>query len=303
MPKQILILILAVMAVSCSKWTEPESVGTAVNYPWDRNPELWAEYTASLRAYKQNSHFIVYARLHNSPDKAASEKNFMRSLPDSLDIVSLTNADNFSEYDAEDMALMKEKGIRVLYRVDFASRANEWSDAAALGAYIDGVIASVKKYGLDGYSFTGTPKLGDASAAEMSALLIGKLASAKEKGQLTVFEGDPVSVAEADRDKIDLFVLGTEDMENTFDVRIAVLTATSTCGIPADKILLAAKTDGILSDETRNEYPALEEMTRRVAIFGPLAGLAVYNLENDYWHAEENYSDVRKAIRTLNPSH
>ena len=38
----------------------------------------WAEYTAALRAYKQSEHFIVYARLHNSPEKASSEQDFMR---------------------------------------------------------------------------------------------------------------------------------------------------------------------------------------------------------------------------------
>ena len=34
----------------------------------------------------------------------------MRCLPDSLDIVTLTNADNFSRFDAEDLPVLHEKG-------------------------------------------------------------------------------------------------------------------------------------------------------------------------------------------------
>lgn len=98
------------LAAACSDWTETESVENSVRKPWEQDPALWADYTAALRAYKQSEHYLSYARLYNSPAKAASEQDFMRCLPDSLDIVTLTNADNFSAYDAEDMAVMRERG-------------------------------------------------------------------------------------------------------------------------------------------------------------------------------------------------
>ena len=92
-----LFLLLGVLfgLASCNDWTEMETVDNNVKKPWEQDPALWAEYTAALRDYKKSEHFIVYARLHNSPEPAASEKDFMRCLPDSLDIVALTNADNF----------------------------------------------------------------------------------------------------------------------------------------------------------------------------------------------------------------
>ncbi|MFR7649639.1 MAG: glycoside hydrolase family 18, partial [Alistipes sp.] len=117
---------------ACNDWTEMETVDSKVEKPWEQDPALWAEYTAALRAYKQSEHFIVYARLHNSPEKASSEQDFMRCLPDSLDIVTLTNADNFSKFDAEDMDVMREKGTKVLYQVDYAARAEEFADMQAL---------------------------------------------------------------------------------------------------------------------------------------------------------------------------
>ena len=139
---------------ACNDWTEMETVDSKVEKPWEHDPALWAEYTAALRAYKQSEHFIVYARLHNPPEKASSEQDFMRCLPDSLDIVTLTNADNFSKFDAEDMDVMREKGTKVLYQVDYAARAEEFADMQALDAYLDRVVAAVAANGMDGYSFT-----------------------------------------------------------------------------------------------------------------------------------------------------
>lgn len=293
----ILPLVVLLLGASCSDWTETEAIENTVYKPWEQDPALWADYTAALRAYKQSEHYLSYARLHNSPAQAASEQDFMRCLPDSLDIVTLTNADNFSAYDAEDMAVMREKGTRVLYQVDYAGRKAEFADAAALKTYLDGVIAAVAAHGLDGYSFTADPL--DAAA---TATIVATLSAAKTDGQLLVFEGNPLSVAAADRDKLDYVVLDTEKVDNTTDVRLQVLNATGYAGIPADRLLLAAEIDAPLQDADRTEYAAVALMARCVVEYGPLAGFAAYNIAGDYYHADRNYSTIREAIQTLNPS-
>ena len=293
----ILPLVVLLLGASCSDWTETEAIENTVYKPWEQDPALWADYTAALRAYKQSEHYLSYARLYNSPAQAASEQDFMRCLPDSLDIVTLTNADNFSAYDAEDMAVMREKGTKVLYQVDYAARKAEFADAAALKTYLDGVIAAVAAHGLDGYSFTADPL--DAAA---TASIVATLSAAKTDGQLLVFEGNPLSVAAADRDKLDYVVLDTEKAENTTDVRLQVLNATGYAGIPANRLLLAAEIDAPLQDADRTEYAAVELMARCVVEFGPLAGFAAYNIAGDYYHADRNYSTIREAIQTLNPS-
>lgn len=293
----ILPLVVLLLGASCSDWTETEAIENTVYKPWEQDPALWADYTAALRAYKQSEHYLSYARLHNSPAQAASEQDFMRCLPDSLDIVTLTNADNFSAYDAEDMAVMREKGTKVLYQVDYAARKAEFADAAALASYLDGVIASVAANGLDGYSFTADPL--DAAA---TATIVATLSAARSDGQLLVFEGNPLSVAEADRAKLDFVVLDTEKAENTTEVQLLVLNATGYAGIAPEKLLLAAEIDAPLQDEDRTEYAAVELMARCVVEYGPLAGFAAYNIAGDYYHAEMNYQTIRTAIQTLNPS-
>ena len=285
------------LGASCSDWTETENIESTVRKPWEQDPALWADYTAALRSYKASEHYLSYARLHNSPSPAASEQDFMRCLPDSLDIVTLTNADNFSAYDAEDMAAMHEKGTRVLYQVDYAARKAEFSGEAALKTYLDGVIAAVKANGMDGYSFTADPL--DAAA---TAAIVATLSAAKGDGQLLVLEGNPLLVSEADRAKLDYVVLDTEKAENTTEVRLQVLNATTYAGIAADRLLLAAEVDAPLQDADRTEYAAVEAMARCVVEFGPLAGFAAYNIAGDYYHADRNYSTIREAIQTLNPS-
>ena len=293
----ILPVVVLLLGASCSDWTETENIDNTVLKPWEQDPALWADYTAALRAYKASEHYLSYARLHNSPSPAASEQDFMRCLPDSLDIVTLTNADNFSAYDAEDMAAMHEKGTKVLYQVDYAARKADFADAAALKTYLDGVIAAVAANGLDGYSFTADPL--DAAA---TAMIVATLSAARSDGQLLVFEGNPLSVAEADRAKLDFVVLDTEKAENTTEVQLLVLNATGYAGIAPEKLLLAAEIDAPLQDEDRTEYAAVELMARCVVEYGPLAGFAAYNIAGDYYHAEMNYQTIRTAIQTLNPS-
>ncbi len=295
--RMILPVAALLLAAACSDWTEMEPVENQINKPWEQDPQLWAEYTAALRAYKQSEHYIVYARMYNSPEKASSEQDFMRCLPDSLDIVSLTNADNFSEFDKEDMTVMHEKGTKVLYQIDYAARKSEFVDAQALDSYLERVISAVESNGMNGYSFTTDPL-----ATEATARIVEKLSAAKTEDQIIVFEGSPLSLAAADRTKIDYIALDTEKLENVQEVKLQILNATGYAGIAPEKLLLSAEISSPLFDEDRTEFAAVEEMARRVVEFGPVGGLAAYNISADYYHAEMNYQTIRNAIQTLNPA-
>ena len=295
--RRMAVLMLALAAAACSDWTETEPVDLRVERPQNQDPALWAEYTAALRAYKQSPHFLTYARLHNSPSPSTGEQNYMRCLPDSLDIVTLTNADNFSRFDAEDLPVLHEKGTRVLYQVDYAARSEEFAGEAELTAYLDAVIAAVAANGMDGDSFTTDPL--DAAA---TATIVATLSAAKANGQLLVFEGDPLFVAEADRAKIDYFVLDTETTTDVTTLKLQVAHATGYAGIAPERLLLAASAGAPLYDEDGAESAAISGMAARVISLGPLAGLAAYDLHNDYYDVARNYPLLSDAIQLLNPS-
>jgi len=301
------LFLLAVIAgltgnlTSCQKWTEIRSVDINYAKPWDRDPALWEKYKTSLRDYKSRPHFLFYARFDNGAEKPATEAAFMRSLPDSLDFVSLTNADNFSAYDKEDMAWMESLGTKVLYQIDLDKKA--FTETTALDAYLDKVIGSVKENGLNGYSFTATWKLGNAQNDAIAAALVTKLDAAKEAGQYLVFEGNPQFIPAEYRDKVDYYVLDSEDTAYAQDLRFQVLTATDYAGIPASKLLLGSDMDGTIQNEEREKCHDVEELAKRVVSFGPLAGLGISNIASDYYSYSGNYVITRSAIQLLNPSH
>ena len=289
MKKLILTAIAAAAIVSCSDWTQTEPLEPVVRYPWQESPQLWEEYKASVREYKERDHSIIYARLENSPEKVTNEKHFLRSLPDSLDIVTLTNAAAFSQHDAEDLAWVQSFGTKVLYHIaDFSA-----AEAA---------ISSVKANGLDGFSFTASYKFGDQEHTAAISAMIDRLVSAKSEGQLLVFEGNSLAIPADKRESIDYYVLNCVDYEKIHNINLGVYEAVEKCGLPAEKILLSAKVGAIIEDESKSKVDALSEMTERVVTYGNLGGLAVYDIEKDYYHYDGNYVALRGAIQTLNPS-
>ena len=112
----LLSVFLLMVPVSCDDWTEMEIHDSEINGFKEQNPEQYAAYTQKLRAYKAAKHALVYARLDNAPEVSSSEKDFLRALPDSIDLVSMRNAGRLSGFDREDMKLVRtDYGTRVLY--------------------------------------------------------------------------------------------------------------------------------------------------------------------------------------------
>lgn len=301
--KHYIIILTALVCVafcfaSCDDWTDKEKVEQQVTPPEQQDPAAWARYVAELRDYKKSAHAVTFALFDNAPKMAVSERDFLRCLPDSLDVVSLTNADNLSEFDLEDMPSLREKGTKILYHVDHAERGAEWADAVALGAYLDKVAARIAEYDLDGASFTGVPQI-DGSHKDMSTLLMSKLASA---GKMLVFVGDPTFIAPADREKVSYFMLDTDACKTVTDLKMDVSFALDVTGIPADKLLLGASAGKTILDEEQKAQDAILEMARRVLSEGPLAGMGVMRSNNDYYNPSLSYKTTRTAIQMLNPS-
>lgn len=120
-----LILALLIPAAYCFTAcdTDIEPIDQQIIKPDQQDPAQYAAYLAALKAYKASEHYVVYASLANAPAVPGSEKAFLRSLPDSLDIVALENAGNLTEYDIEDIPQAQAKGTKILYTVDYNTLA------------------------------------------------------------------------------------------------------------------------------------------------------------------------------------
>ena len=299
------LLLILILSASCSDWNDIEAVDIDPQHAKDQNPELWARYMESLRIYKQErTHYITYGSFKNGTKQSKNEGAYLRSVPDSLDIVTLANSENITAYDREDIPSLQEKSTRVLYLVDYAKKMTELADAAALSTWLDKAVATATELKLDGFAFNGLPSYGgtdaeQAARKEAARLIVSKLSAF---GKTLVFEGDPAFVDAADLSKLDYVVLNTTDIENAVNLKLHVVNILETYALSKEKLLLAAKIGSKLTDEDLNKLDAVTEMTNRVISLGPLGGLAIYALGDDYYQAKMNYQTSRMAIQTMNPS-
>lgn len=191
--------------------------------------------------------------------------------------------------------------------VDYASQIADLSDATKLGAYLDKSISEAKKLSMDGFAFTGTPLFGGSEAEqawrkEAAQLIVSKLSAATEQNKILVFEGDPAFVNTADRAKIDYIVLNTTDIDNITELKLWVRRAIGDNIIEKNRVLLSAKIGNQITDENNVKQEVLPYITDKVASLGPLGGLAIYGIGDDYYHARMNYESTREAIQLMNPS-
>lgn len=303
-----LFLLLALLAtVSCSDWTDQKTVDIDPQHAKEQNPELWARYMEALRAYRQSKHFVTYGSFDNGAEKPKNEGAYLRSLPDSLDIVTPSHPENLTSYDCEDILLLQEKSIKVLYLVDYTAQMSALTDAAKLGAWLDKSIATASQLGVDGFAIKGTPLYGgteveQAARREAAKLIVSKLSAAVGDSKLLVFEGDPAFINTADLNKLDYVVLNTATIVSAVDLKLYVAGVIENFPSLKEKLLLSAKINEKLTNEEGEKLDAVTEMTNRVVSLGPLAGLAIYALGDDYYHTKMNYETSRKAIQIMNPS-
>lgn len=301
----LLVLLTLALPTACSDWNDIEPVNIDPQHPKDQNPELWARYMESLRVYKQERpHYITYGSFNNGAEQSKNEGAYLRSLPDSLDIVTLANPENITSYDREDIPTLQEKSTRVLYLVDYAAKMTELTDATALGSWLDKAVATANELHLDGFAFNGLPLYGGTDAEqtarkEAARLIVSKLSAVNK---MLVFEGDPAFVNANDLDKLDYVVMNTAGIESAVSLKIYVANVISTYALPKEKLLLAAKMGTKIVDEENVKQDAVTDMIGRVVSLGPLGGLAIYALGDDYYQTSMNYQSCRTAIQKMNPS-
>lgn len=276
--------VLLGLTGACSDANEPEVKDVQVNGFKEQDPAGYAAYTARLRQWKATEHAIVYACLDNAPEVSVSERDFLRSLPDSLDIVAMRNADRLSQFDREDMTLVRnDYGTRVVYYLDCATAtAEKWQEAANAmsSGQFDGVTI--------------------ASTAAPESTQLQALAEAAP-GKTMIFEGSP-SVLSADQIELfDYFIVDVSAATDSYDVELQVRLAL--LSVPATKLLLGTKPGGTLTDAVGVSRNSIAGAATSVLGFTPqLGGIAINGISSDYYDPDIIYKRTRGAIQMLNPA-
>lgn len=161
------------------------------------------------------------------------------------------------------------------------------------------MIEVVNRYKFDGVTVRYGGAM-DAAATQAAATIVSKLSSLT--GKILMAEGNPLFIAKENHSAVTYFVLTTTDAVNTFNIRSQLAYATDYAGIALEKIIITAEPGGKLTDENLVQQPAIAEAAKSVITMGPLAGLGIYNIGDDYYDAYINYKQTKHAIGLLNPA-
>lgn len=110
-------------------------------------------------------------------------------------------------------------------------------------------------------------------------------------------EGNPLFIAKENHSAVTYFVLTTTDAVNTFNIRSQLAYATDYAGIALEKSSSRPSRAGKLTDENLVQQPAIAEAAKSVITMGPLAGLGIYNIGDDYYDAYLNYKQTKACHR------
>lgn len=277
-PKIILFsLAAAAMLAACSDANEPEIKEVQVNGFKEQDPAGYAAYTSALRSWKATGHQVSYARLDNAPAVSVSERDFLRSVPDSLDFVAMRHSDSLSDYDRADITLVRNDfGTKVLYYVTAADQAEATASAVRAGEF-DGVSVA------------------DPEAAEMLA------ASLASTDCVMIFDGTPSKLSAGALAAFDYVLTDVSRAADSYDVEFAVRMALNT--VPAEKQLLLVEPGGNITDAAGVSRNSLAGAAAAAKAFAPqLGGIAINNVSADYYDPDIIYKRTRGAIQLLNPA-
>lgn len=327
--KGIALALFSMFALSaCSDWTETESLGLNQPSISDQNPELYAKYLQNLRDYKNSDHKVVYAWFDNSAKVPASRGQHISDAPDSLDVISMMVPGELAEFELADMKTVREKGTKVVYTISFdkikkeyTEKVKEGTETGTFDAYLSGEMT--KQIGFadpfDGMivEYRGTSPVymtaeQKAEAKKYQDTFFSAISSWKSgnDGKLFTFQGYPENlIGQTILADCDHIILATESVADDAQLSVAARLAMVASGIPADRFIVAVSTVSLDSSDKQTGYYGSDRALSEAAYWTmessadyTRAGVAIYNVQNDYYNASNVYQYVREAINIMNPA-
>ena len=326
--KGIALAAFSVLALSaCSDWTDTESISLDEQGIAQQYPEQYAKYLNNLREYKNSDHKVVYGWFDNSEKVPFSRGQHISDVPDSLDAVIVMTPE-LEAFELEDIASVHEKGTKVLYSISYDNIFKEYTDkvkegtetgefSAYLSAELDRLIALETPF--DGivaeYRGKNPTYMSDADKAEAKANqdaffgVITKWKGANE-GKRLVFQGYPANlIGQSVLSSCEHIILITNDVTDAAQLGIEALQALIAEDVPSDRFIVSASTVSLdATDKNTGYYNSLRALseaaywvTEPSAEFTK-AGIAIENMQNDYYNATNTYQYVREAINIMNPA-
>ena len=319
-------LLATLAGTSCNDWTKNEKIAVEDPVFGEGDPELYARYLASLRAYKSGDHRRTVVWFDNSNKQPASRGGFFSDVPDSVDVVALTAGGRLTVEELEQVEMLREKGTKVIGAFDCQAALARDEDAQIpeerLSAKAAERIWEIEADGLDGltlcYESTDPTFATEEELHAQRALddvVAGALTEWRERHPegLLLFEGTPQWLNDLSAVALcDYLVVRCLDAESVYDFGVRARRMCAVEGIPSDRFLWlvsavppsATGATGYLADAAGvsvRAVGALAEWLLRPEDIGK-AGLGIMNVQYDYYNSAMIYRYTKEAIETLNPS-
>ena len=317
--------------ISCDDWTDVESIDIKQPNIEEQNPELYTKYLENLRQYKEDSeHMKVYAWFDNSEKTPYSRAQHMKELPDSIDIVALMHPDGLVAFEKEEMSLLQKKGTKVIYTISYEDIKAQYDELVsveepegnvvvfneylksemekrlAYSSVFNGII--LKLIGQNPKYITEEDKL---AYAESLDIVFSEILTWKEQNndKILVFQGKPQNII--DKSVLNNFsniIIELYDVANREQISFPVLESLET-GVPTDRFIMAVSTPSLDSSDKTTGYIGTEEAIIETAYWiteisneYTKAGIAINNVQNDYYLTNGTYRNVRETINIMNPA-
>ena len=289
----------------------------------------YAQYLDNLKAYKEAGHQVVYGWFDNSQKTPSSQGQHITSVPDSMDVVVLTTPE-LADFERDDIRAVRQKGTRVAALVSYDRVKAAYDELASdpatapaedfetyLLARVDETLALTDDYDGLVVEFAGQDpdylREPDRSAyVALQAAFLDRIAAwqTAHAGKTLSFAGKPQNLDDK------TLLQGCEHiiLDGTSAVTAAQLSllarAAAEEGVPADRFVMAAALPSMDSSDTEAGYwgsgvRALGETAYWATVEESgyaKAGIAVYDLQNDYYETNGFYTYVREAINIINPA-
>ena len=341
--KTIILLSLSIfLLLSCSDWTEMESLDMEQPNIAEQNPQLYETYIKGLKDFKNSDHKVTYVWFDNSEKTPFSRAHHIVDLPDSIDYISLMSPENLADWELAEMdEIRKEKNTKVIFTMNFDEMKLNFDNMVAdlmdqeyeedeerpetpdfINFLVDSVthtLSLVKEYNYDGISlaYKGKSIIHMTDKEKLvhkgyEKAFIGIAEDWKDRNQdkMIVYEGYPQNLLNKDiLESCEHIILPLTFADSKQVLNYEFISA-KVDNIPLDRFVIAATTASLEQADQKTGYwmdgsRALQgtaEWASAPQSGVDIAGIAIYHVSNDYFNSDKTYRYSRNAINTINPS-
>ena len=316
------LVAVSALVSSCSDWTQPEKLNFLRQTPEQENPEQYAQYLESIKAYKETEHNLMLVGMNGIADYPSSQNQHIMAMPDSADYVFVKMGETLHEKIAAEIpVVLEKKGTKTLLYVDYAETATTWqaledkrsdngeapgTDEELIAYFTEKTQAQIdrcNKYGFAGIiaSFEGTAAAGYAYNSQNAFMTVVKKFHEENPDKVMFFRGGARNVIDQEflkEFKAIIIVTGEEKKLAALPQRVLGSYPTN---INVIMELTVPSTD-VPEQVGETPYNAAKWIveTEHTAKYNPL-GLSVANAHDDYFQKELAFINVRSAISMMNP--